>query len=190
MIIIILLILNLAVSVSYLSFAIWATDECYTVPCLSSDYNINILRVSVSSSVSAVVYGALMCIGPLFALYLLYTRCRAYAGGVLNGAMMLVTLGAWMQAISWGDQYNRISELSADELLIFGSGYELNSSLHKNAEIMFFLCVAAGVIGSVSTLMLMCTRHEYCVDYHHVRSRSMLRPYQTVALDPPNDGPY
>jgi hypothetical protein len=133
----------------YLYYAIWTTDACYTSPCLSEEYPVNFLRVSVSASVAAVVVGAFMIFSPLFALYLIYTRCRAFTGGVLNGFFVLASLLSFLQAISWGDIHFVLAAISSDDLLIFGSEYELNSGLRYNAMVMCVLCL---VIGSVDSL--------------------------------------
>lgn len=183
----VLSLLNFFLGFVFLYYASLTTDSCYTDPCLSTDYEVNILRVSVSTSVASVVSGGLFVVTPVFTLYLLYTRCRAFSGGVLNGTTMLVTMIAWLQAISWGDQFSVLSTLTEGEILIFGSGYTLNTTLRRSTEIMTILCSLIGVLSSIVCLLLLCMRHQYCVDYHpYSRTHSMLRPYQAVALSDPS----
>ena len=186
-----LLYCSLIVSTIFLYFSVFLTDACYTVPCLSSAYSLNFLRVSVSASVSAVVFGTVNLLAPSGALYLIYIKCKSFSGGVLNGIYVFASLAAWIQAITWGEQYSNLQHLSSDSILMFGSAYQLNTALRRNSLIMCFLCAISALLNTTLCLLLLRTRELYCVDHLDNRVRR-IRPtyhqYQTVSVSDNRDG--
>ena len=180
-----LLFCSLIVSTVFLYYSVFLTDACYTVPCLSSDYSVNFLRVSVSASVSAVVFGTVNVLAPSSALYLLYIKCKSFSGGVINGVYIVVSLAAWIQAITWGEQYSNLQHTTADSILMFGGAYKINTGLQKNSLTMCILCTISAIFNLTLCLSLLWMRALYCVDYTDSRPRVMGRmynQYQTVSV--------
>jgi len=155
-----LLLFEFMLSLCFLVLCVWYIDSCWTIPCLSTDYQVNLLKSTVSQSVSSVVWGTCMMICPLVALYLLYTRCRAFTGGVLCGSYMLVSLAALLQAIAWGDSWMKLMSLVEEELLIFGYEYELNTEYRSSTRTMCLLAACIAILDSTTCLFLLCTRHQ------------------------------
>lgn len=180
-----LLFISVIVSTVFLYYSIFLTDACYTDPCLSSDYSVNFLRVSVSASVSAVVFGAVGVLAPSCALYLLYTKCKAFTGGALSGVYIVISLAAWLQAITWGEQYSNLSNINSESIKMFGSIYTLNTSLRRNCRTMCILCAVSAFINTALCLSLLRLRRLYCVDlYDSSRSQvagRMYNQYQTIS---------
>ena len=168
-----LLYCSVIVSTIFLYFSVFLTDACYTVPCLSSAYSLNFLRVSVSASVSAVVFGTVNILAHSSALYIIYIKCKSFSGGVLNGVYVFASLAAWIQAITWGEQYSNLQHLSSDSLIIFGSAYGINSTLRNNSRTMCFLCAISALLNSALCLLLFRNKDLYCVN--HLDSRVQRR---------------
>jgi hypothetical protein len=178
----VVLSLSLCTSVVFLYCAVWTTDACYTVPCLSSDYSVNVMRVSVSTSVSAVVYGSSMVLSPFVGLYLLYTRCRSFVGGVYIGSMTIICLCSWLQTITWAEEYSDLLNMRKEEVLMFGNQYTLNTHLRDNTEIMTILSGLSSTFNSIACLALFRWRQEVCVDHYLNGSRTnTVRHYHAVA---------
>lgn len=185
-----LLTCSLIISTVFLYYSFFLTDACYTVPCLSSDYSVNFLRVSVSASVSAVVFGTVNVLAPSSALYLLYIKCKSFSGGILNGAYIVVSLAAWIQAITWGEQYSNLQHTTSDSILMFGGIYKINTALQRNSLVMSILCTISAVFNSALCLCLLRQRALYCVDYQEHRPRVLGRTYhqyQTVSVSENRD---
>ena len=152
-----LLAFQLALSSLYLVYAVFITDACWTTPCLSSDFTINVLRVSVSASVSSVVFGALNVLLPVAGLYMLWRRVKtSYYAGLYNGAVAVNALLALLQCITWGEQYTDLLDLNSTDILMYGSQYALNARLRVNAMAMSTMCGMLAVVGSILSLALMC----------------------------------
>ena len=186
-----LLYCSLIVSTIFLYFSVFLTDACYTVPCLSSAYSLNFLRVSVSASVSAVVFGAVNILAHSGALYIIYIKCKSFNGGILNGVYVFASLAAWIQAITWGEQYSNLQHLSSESILIFGSVYEINSALRRNSLTMCFLCAISALLNSALCLLLFRTKDLYCVN--HLDSRVQRRgsahhQYQAISTSDNGEG--
>ena len=181
-----LLSLSLFVGSFFLYFSIFLTDACYTVPCLSSDFNVNVMRVSVSASVSAVIFGAVNVAIPLAGFYVLWRRCKSHTGGLLNGIVMLNALVAWLQCITWGEQYTNLLDLTSTDILMYGSMYTLNTKLRRDAMLVSIMCGVLAGLHSITSLALLRMREYYCVDYYDgFRPRSVTRTFQqyhTVAI--------
>jgi hypothetical protein len=170
----------------FLYFSVFLTDACYTVPCLSSDFNVNVMRVSVSASVAAVIFGAVNVLLPLAGFYVLWRRCKSHTGGLLNGMVMLNALVSWLQCITWGEQYTNLLDLTSTDILMYGSMYTLNTQLRKDAMVVSILCGGLAGLHSILSLALLRMREYYCVDYYEgFRPRSVMRTFQqyhTVAV--------
>lgn len=180
-----LFFISVMVSTVFLYYSIFLTDACYTVPCLSSDFSVNFLRVSVSASVSAVVFGAVGVLAPSGALYLLYTKCKAFTGGALSGVYIVISLAAWLQAITWGEQYSNLYNINSESIKMFGSIYTLNTDLRRNCLTMCILCAASAFLNTALCLSLLRLRRLYCVDlYEGSRSQvagNAYHQYQTIS---------
>jgi hypothetical protein len=180
-----LLFTSVMVSTVFLYYSIFLTDACYTDPCLSSDFSVNFLRVSVSASVTAVVFGAVGVLAPSGALYLLYTNCKAFTGGCLSGVYIVISLAAWLQAITWGEQYSNMYNISSESIKMFGSIYTLNAALRRNSLTMCILCAVSAFLNTALCLSLLRLRRLYCVDlYEGSRSRvagHAYNQYQTIS---------
>jgi hypothetical protein len=121
-----------------------------------------------------------MVAAPFTALYLLFTRCREFAGGVLLGVLTVVTLGAWLQAVSWADEYATVSDLQPEQLLIYGSFYQIDTKTKWKCATMCSLCITIACLDTLSSLILLRHRKEFTVDsYAHVAAA---RPYQPLEL--------
>lgn len=176
---------SVMVSTVFLYYSIFLTDACYTVPCLSSDFSVNFLRVSVSASVSAVVFGAVGVLAPSGALYLLYTKCKAFTGGALSGVYIVISLASWLQAITWGEQYSNLYNINSESIKMFGSIYALNADLRRNCLTMCILCAVSAFLNTALCLSLLRLRRLYCVDLYE-GSRSQVaghayHQYQTIS---------
>jgi hypothetical protein len=183
----VLLFADIVFSSLYFLIALTIPDSCYTTPCLSNDvYSLNFLKIDVASSVSAVVYSAILAATPFTGLYLMYMRSQYFMGGLLTGCFMILSLIAWIQAILWYDQHSKIASLSDSELKKFGSKYEKNDGLEFKSIVMSFLCIAIAALNSISFLLLYFSRDEYCVDFN-LRPRSAVRSYQAVTTMETND---
>jgi hypothetical protein len=181
-----LLICDLVISAIFLCYSVFLTDACYTVPCLSNDYSVNFLRVSVSASVSAVVFGAVNVLAPMGTTYLMYTRCRPFNGGVLNGVYIVISLTAWIQTITWGEQYSNMVDITPANILMFGSIYKLNTELLRKGLIMFILSFLSALLNSLLCLFLLHMRDIYCVEQQDGQRPQGLaqtnHQYQTVSI--------
>jgi hypothetical protein len=83
---------KVGLALAFLYNAVLSTDECFTEPCLSDEYGVNFLHVSVATGVGGVVYGTIMTMVPVVSLFLLYTRCRlASDGSVLRMSCFFAT---------------------------------------------------------------------------------------------------
>lgn len=174
-----LLSLSLFVGGFFLFFSVFLTDACYTLPCLSSDFNVNVMRVSVSASVSAVIFGAVNVFIPLAGFYVLWRRCKSHTGGLLNGIVMLNALIAWLQCITWGEQYTNLLELSSTDILMYGPMYTVNTKLRRDAMLMSIMCGILAGLHSIMSLALLRMREYYCADYYEgFRPRSVMRTFQ------------
>ena len=185
----VLLLCSLIISTIFLYFSVFLTDACYTVPCLSSEYSVNFLRVSVSASVSAVVFGAVNVLAPSGALYLIYFKCKSFSAGVLNGAYVVVSLAAWIQAITWGEQYSNLHHTTSNSILMFGGIYEINKALRSNSFTMCILCTLSAILNTALTLCLLRMRGLYCVDYQNQirRTGPNYHQYSTVSVSDNSD---
>ena len=150
-----LLMVNLTVALMFLFYSVFLTDACWTVPCLSSDFNVNVMRVSVSASVSAVIYGMLVVLTPLAGFYMLWHRVKSFSGGVLNGIVIIIALLSWLQCITWGEQYANLQQLTINDILMYGSIYQLNTKLRRDAMIMSIMCGVLAVLNSLLSLALL-----------------------------------
>lgn len=151
-----LLAFQLLVSSLYVVYAIFITDACWTQPCLSSAFKINVLRVSVSASVSSVVFGALNVVLPVVGLYMLWRRVKtSYYAGLYNGVVAVNALLALLQCITWGEQYAILLSLTGADILMYGSQYALNAKLRVDAVAMSVMCGMLAVVGSILSLALM-----------------------------------
>ena len=179
----ILFSLSFVLSLLCLGLAFYSIDSCYTDPCLSTDYDVNILKLGVANSVNSVMFGFILLISPVFGIYIMYMRCRLFTGGVLNGVFLLTTMTSSAMTILWGDIYTTLKSLTNDELLIFGSEYVINEDLITISKAVAILCFVITAIDGSICLILLIYRSEYCVDYYVVsKPQSSLRPYQSVAL--------
>ena len=186
-----LLFISVMVSTVFLYYSIFLTDACYTVPCLSSDFSVNFLRVSVSASVSAVVFGTVGVLAPTGALYLLYTKCKAFTGGALSGTYIVISLATWLQAITWGEQYSNLYNMDSESIKMFGSIYTLNTALRRNCLTMCILCAVSAFLNTALCLSLLRLRRLYCVDLYD-GSRSQVaghayNQYQSISTTETRD---
>jgi len=119
----------------------------------------------------------------LATLYVILLHCRAYSGGVLAGVTMTVSLGAWLEAISWWDAYNQISTISTSDMLdMYGAGYDINSPLKAHSLVLATLAIIAALMSSITCLALFHLRKSYCVEYTQPKVLSAVA-YQALSQD-------